>query len=212
MGVQVYLLEQQTVKLSVEGLTQEIGTLRRSWKVTEFDHERSMEIGAAIASVRDDVAPVAAMLADVTELTLAREPHRSVAAHLVLGWDSDRSTVTDFGWDYLPVIGYAVMVNPSDAYVLHEETPEGLLPISRDRAVELGIYTSAGQFIRRGQPAIIGCSSVRSYITGYFEADCILSDGRTVNILTAKKSAGPPDTSWYVGKRPSDVARHSEPD
>ena len=88
---------------------------------------------------------------------------------------------------------------------------EGLSPISHDRAIELGIHTAGGQLIRRGQPVIKACSSVRPYITGFFEAECVLSDGRNVTILTAKESPGPPDASWYIGKRPGDVDRHLGP-
>ena len=103
MGVQIYLLEHQTTEVSVGGLVQEIGILRRSWKATEFNDERSKEISTAKAKVQGSVAPMAVMLADVDQLTLASEPDRRVAAHLVIGWDSDRSMVTDFGWDFLPV-------------------------------------------------------------------------------------------------------------
>jgi hypothetical protein len=53
------------------------------------------------------------MVADVSELPLAATPSRPTAAHLVLGWDADRSSVTDFGWDHLPVLGYAVKKDES---------------------------------------------------------------------------------------------------
>lgn len=211
MGVQIYLLERKLVSLSVGGLEQAIGTLRRSWKVTELDQERASEIDNAKAFVQRKAAPVAVMLADVTDLTLvgAGNGKRHVAAHLVLGWDLDRPSVTDFNWDYLPVLGYAVREDASAPYVLHEVRDEGLSPITRDRAVELGIHNEAGDFVRRGQPKIVECKTVRPFITGYAEAECTLSDGRSAQILTSIDSTLLPENAWYVGRRPSDVARYT---
>jgi hypothetical protein len=210
MGVQIYLLDRREVTLVVDGLVQEIGTLRRSWKVTEIDSERAIEIAAAKARLRSHAAPVAVMVADVTELPLAAGPSKPVAAHLVLGWDADRSSVTDFGWDYLPVLGYAVQTSASVGYTLHEERAEGLVPITRARAVELGISDQAGQFLRQGQPSITECRSTRPYIAGYAQADCILSNGRSAEILTSVETAILPEPAWYIGKRPSDVASYPE--
>ena len=208
MGVQLYLLDRRKVTLLVDGLAQEIGTLRRSWKVTEIDNERAVEIDAANAGLRDHAAPVAVMIAEVTELPLAAEPNQKVAAHLVLSWDADRFSVTDFGWDYLPVLGYAVQ--NSAGYVLHEERAGGLLPVSRVRAIELGIHDQAGQFLRLGQPSIAECNSVRPYIAGYAQADCVLSNGRVAEILTHIRPGQAPEIAWYIGKRPSDVACYPE--
>lgn len=208
MGVQIYLLDRRKVTLLVDGLAQEIGTLRRSWKVTEIDNERAVEIDAAKAGLRDHAAPIAVMTAEVTELPLAAEPNKTVAAHLVLSWDAGRFSVTDFGWDYLPVLGYAVQ--NSAGYVLHEERAGGLLPVSRACAIELGIHDQAGQFLRLGQLSIVECNSVRPYITGYAQADCVLSNGRVAEILTSVETAILPEPAWYIGKRPSDVARYPE--
>lgn len=210
MGIQVYLLDRRKVTLLVDGLVQEIGTLRRSWKVTEIDSERAMEIDAAKARLQGKAAPIAVMVADVTELPLAAAPSTPVAAHLVLGWDADRSSVTDLGWDYLPILGYAVRTSTSAGYILHEERAGGLFPITRARAVELGIHDQAGQFLRLGQPPIAECRSTRPYIEGYAQADCVLSDGRAAEILTTIKIKKLPEPAWYVGKRPVDVARYPE--
>ena len=207
MGVQIYLLDRRKMTLFIGNFAQEIGTLRRSWKVTEIDNERAMEIDAAKASLQGKVAPVAVMVADVTDLPLAAAPNHCIAAHLVLGWDADRSSVTDFGWDYLPILGYAVKTDTAVGYVLHEETGSGLLPVTRARAVELGMCDQVGRFRRQGQPSIAQCRSVRPYIAGYAQADCILSDGRGAEILTSIESEHLPELAWYIGKRPADVDR-----
>jgi hypothetical protein len=212
MGVQVYLLEPRMVTLLIDGLAQEIGTLRRSWKVTEIDSERATEIDAAKASLQGQAAPVAAMLADVIDMPTAAKSSHRVAAHLVLGWDADRSSVTDFGWDFLPVLGYAVRCDGSAGYLLHEEMEGGLSPITRARAIELGIHNTAAQFVRRGQPSIVKCLFVRRYISAYVQADCVLSDGRAAEILTTIATEGFPQPAWYVGKRPSDAAHYTKTD
>jgi hypothetical protein len=208
MGVQIYLLDRRKVTLLVDDLVQEIGTLRRSWKVTEIDGERAMEIDPAKAGLQGKTAPVAVMVADVAELPLVAEPSKPVAAHLVLGWDADRSSVTDFEWDYLPILGYAVQTSASVGYILHEERAGGLSPVTRIRAVELGIHDQAGQFLRQGQPSIAECRSVRPYTTSYAQADCILSNGQAAEILTSIEAGETPEPAWYTGKRPADVARY----
>jgi hypothetical protein len=210
MGVQIHLLDRRKVTLLVDGLAQEIGTLRRSWKVTVIDSERAMEIDAAKAHLQGKAAPVAVMVADVTELPLPAGRGQLVAAHLVLGWDADRSSVTDLGWDYLPILGYAVQTNAAAGFSLHEEREGGLVPVTRSRAVELGIHDQAGQFLRLGQPLITECRSAHPYIAGYAQADCVLSNGRSVEILTSVETAILPEPAWYIGKRPSDVARYPE--
>ncbi len=208
MGVQVYLLDRQTVTLLVGDDLQQIGTLRRFWKVTEIDGDRTAEIESVKANIAEEGAPVAVMVADVAEIPLAIEPSRPVAAHLIIGWDADRSSVTDFGWDYLPVLGYAVRGTSSAEYALHEERAGVLHPVTTIRAIELGILDDARKFQRRGQPSITKCRSVRPYISSYAQADCALSDGQIAEILTSVESEMLPDSTWYVGKRPADVARY----
>ncbi len=208
MGVQIYLLDHRTVTLLVGNHSQKIGTLRRSWKVTEIDGDRAAEIEAAKANIAGEGTPPAVMVADVAEIPLAIEPSLPVAAHLVIGWDADRSSVTDFGWDYLPTLGYAVRGASSAEYALHEERAGVLHPVTTSRAIELGILDDAGKFQRRGQPSITRCRSVRPYISSYAQADCTLSDGQIAEILTSVKSEMLPDSTWYVGKRPADVAHY----
>lgn len=208
MGVQIYLLDRRKVTLLVGGQPVDIGTLRRYWKVTEIDSERAAEIDAAKTTLQGKAAPMAVMVSDVTELSLAAMPNQTVAAHLVLGWDADRSSVTDFGWDYLPVLGYAVQNGTSAKYVLHEDGAGGLSPVTPARAVELRIQDQAGKFLRQGQPSITECRSVRPYVVGYAQADCVLSNGETAKILTIIEPAEFPEPTWYLGKRPADAARY----
>ncbi len=206
MGVQTYLIDRRMVTLFVDGIGVEIATLRRFWKVTEIDNERAAEIDAARASLSGKSAPVAVMVADVTELPLASAPGMAAAVHLVLGWDEDRVSVTDFLWDYLPVLGYAVKTIDTTCYALHEERDGLLYPVSESRAMALGILEAGGRLVRHGQPSITECRAVKPYINLYAEADCLLSDGRTAEILTSIGAGNLPTPSWYEGKRPADVA------
>jgi hypothetical protein len=209
VGVQIYLLDRRTVTLLVGADRQKIGTLRRSWKVTEIDDDRAADIEAAKANIAGQGAPLAVMVADVAEIPLAIDPSRPVAAHLVIGWDADRSSVTDFGWDYLPALGYAVRGASSTEYALHEERAGVLHPVTTSRAIELGILDDARKFQRWGQPSITECRSVRPYISSYAQADCTLSDGQAVELLTSVEPGTLPDSTWYVGKRPADIARYT---
>jgi hypothetical protein len=208
MGVQVYLLDRRKVTLLIDGVAEEIGTLRKFWKVTELNAKRAAEIDSVQASLSGTPAPVAAMIAEVGELPLESEPSREVAVHLVLGWDENRASVTDLAWDYLPVLGYAVKAADSTGYVLHEECEGLLYPMSKSRAMELKILNEAKRLVRLGQPSIVECRAVKPYLTLYVEADCLLSDGRAVEILTAVGTGNLPSASWYAGKRPADVATY----
>ena len=139
MGVQIYLLDRRKVTLFIDGLPQEIGTLRRSWKVTEVDNQRAAEMEATVAGRRGQSAPLAVMVADVAEIALTARLSRAVPAHMVIGWDADRFSVTDFAWDHLPVLGYAVHNAGSAGYELHEERGGILYPLTKGRAIELAI-------------------------------------------------------------------------
>ena len=107
MGVNTFLLDRRTAVLVIGGSRQTVGTLRSFFKLTELDlgEGRVAELEAA---ARITPSPTAAMIMGLTELPLADKPGKPVAAHLVLGWDEGRGSVTDFGWDYLPQLGYAV--------------------------------------------------------------------------------------------------------
>jgi hypothetical protein len=208
MGVQIYLLDRRIVTLLVAGRPTEIGTLRRFWKITEVDSERQAEIDKAKAVLQGKPAPLAVMVVDVTEVRLAATPSQKITAHLVLGWDADRYSVTDLNWEYMPILGYAVRSNETAQYVLHKEREGVLSPISSTCAIELGFLNQMGQFLRRGQPSIVQCRSVRPYISIYAQADCVLSNGEIAEILTSIEPREMPEAAWYIGKRPVDVTRY----
>ena len=205
MGVNTFLLDRRTTALVIGGRKQTIGTLRRFFKVTELDPKRAGELDAA---GRTAPSPVAALVMEITELPLAGAPDTPVAAHLVLGWDEGRGSVTDFGWDHLPRLGYAVRSSETGVYVLHEEREGVLHQIGRERALELGLVDAAGRIVRHGQPRIASCRSVSRYIAGYAEADCTLESGADDRLLIAIAGDALPPETWLVGKRPMDVERY----
>ncbi len=212
MGVQIYLLDQRRVTAIIGGHTLSLGTLRRFFKITEMTEDRNAEFQAAVQAIENRPAPPAVMLADSEEMPLADLHHSAVAAaHLVLGWDSDRSSATDMEWDYLPILGYAVRLPNSEDYVLHDDQNGVLYPMSEGRAVELNILSQAGTFIRRGQPKITNCMSVRPFIFNMVAADCILADGRKAEVITLIENEQLPQPIWYIGKRPCDAARYHPP-
>jgi hypothetical protein len=174
MGVNTFLLDRRTVTLLVGGSRQTAGTLRQFFKLTELDDERAAELEAAALITP---SPAAALVMDITDLPLAGEPDKPVAAHLVLGWDDGLGSVTDFGWDYLPRLGYAVRDPASWSYTLHECRSGPLHPIDALRARELGLLDAGGELIRHGQPRITACRSVKPWIPGYAEAECMFDSG-----------------------------------
>ena len=202
MGVNTFLLDRRRVKVLVGSTTQDVGTLRRYFKLTEMDAHRGKALDDA-ASVRP--SPTAALVIDVTEMPLAAAPTSPARAHLLLGWDEGRGSVTDFGWDHLPVLGYCVRDPQNDAYVLFEEQ-SGLLHLIDDaRAAELHLLDAAGVLVRQGQPTIEVCHSVCPYISGYAEADCSFDNGKRDKLLVDIVGDQVPPPSWLVGKRPRDV-------
>jgi hypothetical protein len=205
MGVNTFLLDRRTATLMIGGTKQTAGTLRRFFKLTELDDDRAAELEAAARAAH---SPAAVLLMDVSELPLAAEPDYPIAAHLVLGWDEGRGSVTDFGWDYLPPLGYAVRAPSTHAYTLYEERDGLLYPIDATRAREIDLLDSAGRLVRHGQPQIVACRRVKPYIKGYVEADCTLETGAVEKLLTVTAGDGLPPKSWFVGKRPMDVQRY----
>ena len=206
MGVNTFLLDRRTTALVIGGRKQTIGTLRRFFKVTELDPKRA---GVLEAAGRTAPSPVAAWVMEITELPLVGAPDTPVAAHLVLGWDEGRGSVTDFGWDHLPRWGYAVRNSETGVYVLHEEREGVLHQIGPERALELGLVDAAGRIVRHGQPRITSCRSVSRYIAGYAEADCTLESGVDDRLLIAITGDTLPSEAWLVGKRPMDVEHYS---
>jgi hypothetical protein len=148
------------------------------------------------------------MIADVVEMPLASKPGTEISAHQVIGWDEGRTSVTDMGWDYLPVLGYAVRDPNSGVFTLHETRDGVLYPLGRDHAVELGLIGSDGQLIRHGQPVITGCENVRPFLDNYVDADCTLSTGNAVTLMTVIESGKLPPAEWFVGKKPMQVKQY----
>ena len=206
MGVNTFLLDRRTTTLIVGGSTHTIGTLRAYFKVTELDDER---VAALDAAARIMPSPTAALIMNITELPLASRPQVLVAAHLVLGWDEGRGSVTDFGWDYLPQLGYAVRDPTGRGYILYEQRSGALYDLDSGRAQMLGLLDINDRLIRRGQPKITHCRSVKPYIPGYAEADCRLENGADDRLLIGTPDGGLPPNDWFVGKRPMDVQRYS---
>ncbi len=205
MGVNTYLLDRRPIPLLIGDTRHTVGALRRYFKVTELDDERAAELNAA-ACIRP--SPVAAMIMDITELPIAGERDKPVAAHLVLGWDDGRGSVTDFDWDYLPILGYGVRNPENGAFTLYEERAGTLYQLDQKRAGELGLVGPEGHLARRGQPTISECRSVRPYIAGYAEADCTFDDGRKLKLLVALADAALPEPAWLIGKKPFQAVRY----
>lgn len=208
MGVNIFHLQRRQARLSVGGIAQDVGSLRRFWKVTELDSERAAELAAAEAVARASKSPSAAMLADVSELPLGSEDGPMTKAHLVIGWDEGRTSVTDMRWEFLPTLGYGVKDPAGNGFVLHEDREGVLHPVSRERAAELGLTDPGGHLIRRGQPIITACHTVRPYITGYAEAECTLDTGRTEKLLIRLADRDCPNPSWFVGRTPKQVEKY----
>jgi hypothetical protein len=207
VGVNIFILDRRPVRLSVADITQDVGSLRRFWKITEMDGARSDELRASEEAALTVPSPKAAMLADVEEMTLGSVGIK-VRAHLVIGWDEGRTSVTDMGWDYLPVLGYAVRNPDSKTFVLHGERAGALHRMDRAHAVELGLIGANGQLARLGQPLISECRSVRPYIDGYAEADCTFDNGREAKLLIGVNEGELPEPAWLAGKKPMQVMQY----
>jgi hypothetical protein len=203
MGIQTFLLDRKRARLTVGGSPSEVGMLRRFWKVTELDQARRAEMAAAERTAKSTPSPPAAMIADVSECIGCDGSPRS--AHLVLGWDEGRGRVSDFGWDHLPTLGYAVRDPLDNSFVLHEDVEGRLVPITEHRARLLGLLDPFGRLIRRGQPTIVACGVVRPSFRGCAEAEVTFDNGKADRLLTAVGDGPIPPASWYIGKRPMDV-------
>lgn len=204
MGVNFYILDERSVRLAIGKSILSVGTLRRFWKITEMTAEREQELRQALEGAPQ--SPKAVMLAEPCEEAAIIHGNPSLQrAHLVLGWDSGRFKTTDFNWDYLPVLGYAIREPANDVYRLHEMSHGELIPIDEAHAVELQVLNQQGELIRRGQPTIAECREVRSFIDGYAQADCVLEDGRQEKFLVKLVGQALPPRGWLVGKKPMDL-------
>ncbi|TLU71233.1 hypothetical protein [Lichenicoccus roseus] len=198
MGVVIHILERRNVRLDVAGFVQEVGTLRQLSKVTEVDDLRAAELERAklISS------PLAALVAQTVSLPLASG--KSVPAHQVIGWDNGRASVAEPGWDYLPLLGYAVRNAERDIFELNELRDGTLHPIDPVRASDLSLLSN-GVLVRHGQALISSCIEVRPFIPNFAEADCIFENGRRERLLVRITGGSLPDPSWLVGRKPMEV-------
>jgi hypothetical protein len=185
-----------------------VGTLRRFFKLTELDEERAGEREAAEAAAQTGPSPTAAMVMDVWDLPLASAPGTPIAVHLVLGWDEGRGSVTDYYWDFLPTLGYAVRDPATQEYTLHELKDDLLYSIDSVRARALGLLDAQGRLVRHGQPVITECANVRPFLDRYADADCTLSTGKKETLMTLIEGGGLPPAEWFIGKKPMQVTKY----
>ena len=207
MGVNIYLLDRRPVRLSVAGVVQSVGAVRPSWKITELDEKRAAEVRASEEAVAAMPSPKAAMVADIFELPLGTKSGKQVRAHLVIGWDEGRTSVSDMKWDYLPILGYAVRDQHNDTFVLYEERDGILHQLDRKRALELSLTGPDGNLVTHGQPVVTACEHVRPFLDKYADADCTLSSGIKETLMTTIEGDELPPAGWFIGKRPMDLAR-----
>ena len=198
MGINLHILDRRAVQLDIGGVPYEVGTVRSAGKLTEGPTAEPTSNTPATPG------PVAVLVAEPTELPLASG--QVTGAHVVLGWDEDRHSVTDLGWDHLPVLGYGVRDPGGDIYLLHELIGGALQPMTQVRARSTGLLDETG-LVRQGQPTIVACNSVQRFpAAGFAEADCVLSDGRRDRIVLRISSDTLPDPAWLIGRRPVDAA------
>jgi hypothetical protein len=205
MGVSIYILDRRRTEISVGGAVCVVGTLRRFWKITEMNAERSAELSAAAAHAIP--SPPAVLSAESVERSLSADGS-IIKAHLLIGWDEGRTSVTDAGWDYLPTLGYAVR-DAAGQFVLHEERDTGLAPVERKRALELNLIDANDQFVRHGQPVISECRDVRPFIQGYGEADCTLEGGERRQLLFGVTGGKMPPPTWLIGRTPREISEYA---
>ena len=209
VGVNIFILDRRPAKLAIAGVVQDVGSLRGFWKITELDEKRTAELSAWEAAVSALPSPKAALIADVVEMPLASKPGIEVNAHQVIGWDEGRTSVTDMGWDYLPVLGYAVRDSGNEIFTLHERRDSVLHQLGHDRAVELGLIGPDGQLVRRGQPVITRCENVRPFLDKYADADCTLSTGDRTTLIATIEGGRLPPPKWFIGKTPKEATNYS---
>jgi hypothetical protein len=205
MGINIFLLEKKPIPLLIGGVLCSVGSLRRYVKLTEFDDERAAEIEAAERAASAKPSPLAVMLADVSEIPLENERGAALRAHRVLGWDEGRTSVTDYRWDLLPTLGYAVREPHDGEFVLHEYRDGCLHQLSRERSVDLGLLDARLKLARHCQPSIVRCEGVKPFYEGVAEADCLLDNGYRERIFIKLSGSALPETAWFAGKRPRQV-------
>lgn len=205
MGVNIFILDRRRAQLAVAGVVQDVGSLRRFWKITELDEDRAGELSASEAIVAGMPSPKAVMVADVVEMPLSSASGTEVAAHQVIGWDDGRTRVTDMGWDFLPVLGYAVRDPESGIFALHEERDGALHRLESERAIELGLVGPDGKLLKHEQPVITACENIRPFLDKYADADCTLSKDGKKTLMTRIEGGELPPAEWFIGKKPMQI-------
>lgn len=198
MGVNLYILDRRYVTLSIDDGRYQIGTLRLAGKLTEQPRTTDS------VDLHNLPMPVAVLVAEPNESRSFNGD--TIGAHVILGWDEDRNSVSDLGWDHLPILGYGVRDPSTGIYVLYNLRNGTLHPVPQAEASAKGLI-DGGRLIRMGQPTIAACDAVRPLDLGspFAEADCVLSDGRQASILVELAGETLPDPAWLIGKRPMDV-------
>ncbi|HQT43700.1 MAG TPA: hypothetical protein PLD79_06845 [Halothiobacillus sp.] len=141
MGVDLYLLNKRKTALVIDGKKTRIGTASRLCKLTEINEWRMATITATEAALAGQKMPKTVIIDIEYDMPMALS-RETLNARPVLRWADDRTRVTDFEWDDLPVLGYAIRDNESHAYTLYEKRFGKLYPVSVDRAIEVGILAT----------------------------------------------------------------------
>jgi hypothetical protein len=208
MGVDIYSLQSGVSRqIRIGGTTHSVGVTGRLWKVTETGDRQSRIDN--VEALEDAQAARTAETPSVVLVDALYEfgDHREIHAYRLLGWDSGRVRTQDLDWDHLPTVGWAVDTNDGPLAV-HEEVDGRLEPMSEDRAREMGILGHDGRLAEHALPVIAECRSVRGMGGGYYDAECLLGDGRSAHVLGESESGELPDTGWFVGRTTAAAARY----
>jgi hypothetical protein len=84
----------------------------------------------------------------------------------------------------LPLPGAAPPLKPPRRSGLGRQTQKTGRKAICPKEGRFGIIDDVPKFQRSGQPSITKCQSVRPYISSYAEANCLLSNGKVIEILT----------------------------
>lgn len=225
MGVSLYIVRAgKRCRILVGDQSVVVGALERMpWKLSaESDLNLRVRENLETRAAKSGFSP-AAVIVDAQYSNLKNLDGRS-ACGLLLGWEDNRTSVSDYYWDHLPELGYLVR-DPNGALVLHEKRSDALLvPMDVARAQELGFMGSNGRLIIRGQPKVVACTSVRRFLEpreiitqegesfaapGYLSAACTLENGSHFDLLmkidNVLEDDQIPHPDLLLGKTPREV-------
>jgi hypothetical protein len=216
MGIQLYLLGSRKTSFFIEDHSFQIGTLKRFYKSSEITPYRESQMAAVAAQVKAKPAPKAVMMESADEspyhLRLKSAPTRPANAHLLLGWERDRSSISDYKWDYLPVLGYLVESPTTGWLELYDENDGYLQLTSYKSAIKNGILNKAGQMDYFSQPGISKCLSLTGIGADHVTADCLLDNGELESLIVKVRNDNRPPLDWFSGKKPSQVVHYNMED